>query len=435
MRWQFLRLTSKPPIVLASIESSEPDDSLGLGHANAVDGIQDDEIRSADVDLMLRAELKSGGDRNPRENELLSGAAPRGHDACGNGPDQYLNSACAERMEAEMSKPLQYVTRSFAIVVLTVVLSVAWTNPSAFAGQTGGSLTPLIEHIVNPQATDPTIDQALDDHYAWIDPTAPTNHQLFVYMPGTGGVPATALLIQQKAARLGYHVIGLMYVDDRSIQFLCVHQPDPSACSYDARFEILTGQDVSPLVDVNQPNSIDNRLTKLLQYLDANYPEEGWSEFLADGMPLWSQIATGGFSQGGAEGAFIAKLRVVARVVMFSAPVENYGGAPPSWESTAHVTPSARYWGLAHDRDPFYQGILGGWTALGMDAFGDKVQVETSAPPYGFAHELFIDLLPQRGGFNLAHPSTVIDIYTPLFPDKTPMLADAWQYMLTAGGQ
>jgi hypothetical protein len=312
----------------------------------------------------------------------------------------------------------------FVLLAMALVLG-AWPVARAFAG-------PLTVHIVNPQATDPVIDQALDNHYAWIDPTAPTNGQLFVYMPGTADVPANALLVQQMAARLGYHVIGLMYVDGTQIQGLCVGQPDPSTCSYDARFEILTGQDVSALVDVNVPNSIDNRLTKLLQYLAINYPQEGWSTFLAGGHPQWSKIAVGGWSQGGAQAAFIAKFRYVARVVMFSAPVESYGGAPPTWESTGHVTPTGRYFGLAHDRDGFYPGIVGGWTALGMDALGAQVQVENTTPPYSFTHELFTDLHPQRNGYAAAHPSTVLDIYTPLFPDKTPRLGDAWKYMLTA---
>jgi hypothetical protein len=36
-----------------------------------------------------------------------------------------------------------------------------------------------------------------------------------------------------------------------------VPTPGSQACSYDARFEILTGQDVSPLVDVTSWNPCD----------------------------------------------------------------------------------------------------------------------------------------------------------------------------------
>src|SRR5882724_99990 len=129
------------------------------------------------------------------------------------------------------------VLRSVGTTVLWLALITLGAGTSAaFAGQSESS---LIVHVVNPEATDPAIDQALENHYAWIDPTAPTNNGLFVYMPGTGDVPGNAVLVQQEAARLGYHVIGLMYVDFTQIQALCVSQPDPSTCSYDARLEII----------------------------------------------------------------------------------------------------------------------------------------------------------------------------------------------------
>src|SRR2546426_5887209 len=38
----------------------------------------------------------------------------------------------------------------------------------------------LVLHVVAPQATDPAIDQGLDDHYVWLDTTARSNHKLFV---------------------------------------------------------------------------------------------------------------------------------------------------------------------------------------------------------------------------------------------------------------
>src|SRR3989442_14455156 len=82
---------------------------------------------------------------------------------------------------------------------------------------------PLVLHVVAPQTTDPAIDKFLDDHYAWLDTTARTNHKLFVFLPGTvvGSAtpqrPAQFQLVQQEAARLGYHVIGLMYVNSGGV--------------------------------------------------------------------------------------------------------------------------------------------------------------------------------------------------------------------------
>jgi hypothetical protein len=291
---------------------------------------------------------------------------------------------------------------------------------------------PLVVHNVAPQVTDPAIDQALEDHLAWLDPAAPTNHKLFVFLPGSGAFPTDYELVQQEAAGVGYHVIGLMYVNDVRLAGVCPGTPDPNSCFEDAHFEIVYGNGLgidSPVVDVNQPNSIVNRLAKLLQYLAANYPDEGWSEFLVDGHPNWSHIAVGGHSQGGGNAVMIAKHDVVDRVVMMSAVVDTVS----EWELT-HETPSARYWGLAHDRDDSFEAILAGWESLGMTAFGPVVTVETSSPPYGFTHRLVTDLRPQRGGFKSPNPhlSTAFDLCTPIdHPGGTPTLAEAWRYMMS----
>ncbi len=305
--------------------------------------------------------------------------------------------------------------------------------PPTFDGLSAASSAPFVQHIVPPQATDPAIDQALDDHYAWLDTTARSNHKLFLFMPGTAQRPAQIQLVPQEAARLGYHVIGLMYPNSVRLE-ICGGVPDPATCYENARLEIVDGVDRSPIMNVNAANSIDNRLTKLLQFLAAQYPEEGWSRFLAHDKPKWSRIAVSGFSQGGGEAAMIAKLRLVARVVMFSAPTDSVGTKAPPWLAT-HMTPSDRYWGLAHDRDVFFQPILAGWDSLGMAAFGEWVAPEASAPPYGFTHMLVTDLLPRDGSYGglSPHRSTAGDRLTPLNPDGTCCaLRDAWRYLLTA---
>ena len=285
----------------------------------------------------------------------------------------------------------------------------------------------FVLHVVAPQATDPAIDRALDDHLAWLDPTAPTNHKLFVFLPGFSLTPSDYQLVQQEAARLGYHVVGLMYVNSVFLVGACDGSPDPNSCFEDAHFEIVYGNGLgidSPIVDVNQPNSIINRLTKLLQYLDANDPTEGWAEFLADGAPKWSKIAVGGHSLGGNNAVMIAKYHVVDRVVMISAVTDTAS----NWELT-HVTPSARYWGLAHKEEFFLPAILASWASLGITALGPVVTVETSSPPYGFTHTLATDLPPRRNG--TFHLSTALDRYTPLNKDHTPALAPAWRYMMS----
>ena len=294
------------------------------------------------------------------------------------------------------------------------------------------SSAPLVLHVVAPQATDPAIDQALDNHYAWLDTTARSNHKLFVFMPGHGQRPAMFQHVPAEAARLGYHAIGLMYPNKVSVLGVCAGQPDPNTCYENVHLEIFDGVDRSPFVDVNTANSIENRLTKLLLFLAHSFPEQGWSRFLADNKPKWSQIAISGHSQGGGEAAIIAKLHVVARVVLFSSVVDRIGTQSASFLAT-HVTPSDRYWGLAHDRDGNFRPIHASWDSIGMAAFGPAVAPETSEPPYGLTHMLVTDLLPQGGfvGTN-AHGSPSNDLSTPLGPDGTPLLLDAWRYLLTA---
>ncbi len=295
------------------------------------------------------------------------------------------------------------------------------------------SSAPLVEHLVAPQATDPAIDRFLDNHYVWPDTAARSNHALLVFMPGTGQVPAVFQLVQQEAARLGYHVIGLSYLNSGGFAKVCPIAPDPASCYEQSRLEVIDGIDRSSFVNVNPANSIDNRLTKLLEYLVAQYPDEGWGHFLAAGEPNWPLIAVSGLSQGGGEAVMIGRIRLVARVVMFSSLTDSLlGGGSVPWVGARHVTPVNRYWGLAHDRDAFFPAILAGWDSIGLAAFGPAATVESVDPPYGWTHMLVTDLTPHGGlvGLN-AHASPATDAFTPLAPDGTPLLRDAWDYLLT----
>ncbi len=304
--------------------------------------------------------------------------------------------------------------------------------------QVADATAPLVLHTVHPQATDPAINVALADHYVWLDTTARGNPKLLVFMPGASNVPASWQLFEQEAARLGYHVIGLMYQNDVEVVGKCGgsfipegHSLDPN-CSGNLRLEVLTGADVSAAVSVTPANSIDNRLAKLLRYLADQYPAEGWSRFLDDdGTPKWSQIAVSGTSQGAGQSALIGKLRHVNRVVMFSGPPEQRVAEQVDPWISIGATPAAKYFALFHARDHLVVGIRLNLPALDMERFGGPVQAELSEPPYGGTHILFTDLRPTLGYARPnPHQSTAKDTNTPLGPDGTPLLRDAWRYLL-----
>ena len=60
--------------------------------------------------------------------------------------------------------------------------------------------------------------------------------------------PAQFQLVQQEAARVGYHVVGLMYVNSGGIAQTCPADPDPATCYENARVEVVDGIDRRPIV-------------------------------------------------------------------------------------------------------------------------------------------------------------------------------------------
>jgi hypothetical protein len=304
---------------------------------------------------------------------------------------------------------------------------------------------PLVPRTIVPRLTDPAIDwnppvnpncsdPRCDHHHVWLDPSRASNGKLFVFMTGiapTGPRPRAHQLVLQEAARLGYHVLGLMYQNNLGPGPACTGSADPD-CFGNFRLELLDGVDRSAGVVVSRANSIENRLTKLLLYLDAQFPEEGWSRFLHKGEPKWSQIAVGGHSGGASQAALIAKIRHVDRVVLLAGPANESVQVAP-WISIGE-TPAAKYFDLLHRRDPRNPAILDNVDALHLTRFGEPVAPELSEPPYGGTHVLITDLEPTGGyGMDNPHLSLAVDARTPRAPDGTPRLRDAWRYLLASG--
>jgi hypothetical protein len=347
-------------------------------------------------------------------------------------------------------------TTAFQVALLTGALAVAGCSdrsvpsaprPSAPVGSSGDvrddektNDLPLVVYRISASSTDAAITFRAsytpggDDarHYAWLDPSAKSNHRLFVFMPATNEIPATYQRIGEEAARLGYHVIGLMYQNEVKLADECGKLGSNAAdCYLKARREIIDGTDrgIPEKLVVKPANGIENRLTKLLQYLNEQHPAEGWSSYLDGASPRWKHIAVGGHSQGGGQAAVIAKYWRVDRVVMFSAVPDSVGAVAPDWLST-HATPSNRYFGLAHAHERFLPPILAGWDSLGMR--GSPVAPEDGEPPYGGTQMLVTALEPRTGGYAHmpSHHSTASDKYTQLDASGAPVLLDAWRYLM-----
>jgi hypothetical protein len=348
------------------------------------------------------------------------------------------------------------ITR-FASVAGALALTVAacrdTTSPPSTVpamSQRVDETAPLVFRTVEPQVTDrnitflvpttippaPPIDPQLARHYVWFNPSAVGKRRLLVFMPGTKNVPASWQLLGQEAARLGYHVINLMYHNDVGVDLACRGSEKPLDCSENMRLEILDGTDRTDRTTVTPANSIDNRLAKLLIHLSDQYPDEGWATFLRGRKPKWSKITVSGQSQGAGQAALIGKLRRVARVVLFSGPPDQRVPSEVDQWVSIRKTPAADYFALFHHQDNFGAGIRANLRALELETFGAAVFAELSQPPYGGAHIITTNLPPTLGfATPNPHQSSARDNNTPLGPDGTPLLRDAWRYLLGSDDQ
>lgn len=319
-----------------------------------------------------------------------------------------------------------------------------------------------VAHIVEPAVTSdsteidwvPTLNPVTNRHYAWLPARHVPQPRLFVVMPGTNNRPVDYRLFSAEAARAGYHVIGLMYQNDRGVDALCKGDSDPG-CAEKARMEVLTGTDHSSKLTVTPGNSIDHRLARLLAYLSREYPEQKWHRFLHQGQPDWSKIAVSGQSQGAGQAALIARERLVPRVVMLSGPPDQAN--PPAVDAWVHMreTPADSYYALYHVKDNFIRGIAANMGPAGFDLDRLGVAGVGTAGPwcdgtvlpdvadtrFDGTHVLVTNLVPAVPGTApgslqncLApgpHRSTARDDFTPMLADgKTPALLGAWRYMI-----
>lgn len=279
----------------------------------------------------------------------------------------------------------------------------------------------LLVHLIDPSTTDAAISSSFDFHQTFLETAVAPNGKLLLFLPGTDAEPRAYQRLLTAAASIGYHAIGLAYPNSESVATICDGDP---ACYEPVRLEIFDGADRSDRVAVDAANSVENRAVRLLQYLVATYPSEGWDAFLANGGLRYGSIAVAGHSQGGGEAALIAKIRTVARVAMFSSPIDAVDGVSAPWINTANATPSGRYFGFAHESDPAFADITTNWQSLGMGSAADRVLVDDTAAPYGGAQELESALSVSR-----PHNATAVDADTPITLG-TPIYRDVWRTLL-----
>lgn len=290
---------------------------------------------------------------------------------------------------------------------------------------------------IMPQQTGSAITGSASPHIAINpDPAVAARGRLFVMLPGTAAVPRTYQLIVQTGAPLGYHAIGLTYPNDEAVESLCGASADPD-CAGDLRREIVTGENSSALANVDAANSIIGRLVALLRFLNTNFPNEGWGQFLVGDQPNWSLISVAGHSQGAGHAGFLAKLVSLERVAMFSGPGDTgvQPGSSALWLSLPNVTPASRQYGFTHVSDPLItlSTATNNWRTIGLDAFGSVQTVDGMLPPFANSRQLQTAAPPNPNptGISLSpfHGAPVVDAVTPRDAAGQPLFRPVWIYM------
>jgi len=298
--------------------------------------------------------------------------------------------------------------------------------------------------------------------------TTSSNHQLLVFLPGCGATPDKAQQFMLRAAGKGYHVIGLMYWNDCATPSCDgVTDQDRDACMRDFRaVQYSNGASLPAALAVGSgaslvpQDSVRHRLRRLLDYLDATFPNQHWGQFAIDGQGGfdndgyldWTKVVLSAHSEGTKVGAYIAAHEALAKAMFFSGPNEHVNKQPnasgPRWTTPSafkfqsgipHINPRHLYffWSEQDDNatdntEPGYDGGLVGDVTNDVDYLNAKAMRAFTAPNnseawsvdelWGYSyvgpfvptagdgyHALYAEELPPWAGSCGAHQSTVMD--------------------------
>ena len=194
--------------------------------------------------------------------------------------------------------------------------------------------------------------------------------ELLLFLPPGPG--DSNFKVRQWAAAMGYRVLSLGYANAESIADLCNPVGDP--CYHDFRYELFSGADLSPHVEVGRGDSMEQRLVRVLQHLRDTGVDGDWGRFLdADDHVRWDQVVLMGWSIGAGQAAFVGKLVPVKGVVLLSGPkdrVNDPDRVPSSWLRSPGATEGCRHYGVFHGSEPLVAHpddvLRQAWASLGM---------------------------------------------------------------------
>lgn len=222
--------------------------------------------------------------------------------------------------------------------------------------------------LVSPAATNIAYSTDDESHYV-LKSKLNNQNKLVLFIGGSYSVPKDYNRLCEYLATLGFDIISLSYPNQVATAPLGTSADKLIFDTY--RDEVCFGNSVSQEVSVDPLNSINDRLINLLQFLANKYPGQRWGDYLSNQQtPEWSKILLAGHSQGAGHAAYLAKKRLVHRVILFSGPNDysSYYQAAGNWLQMPGLTSAANHYALVHELDeivPFTNQVVN-LKALGL---------------------------------------------------------------------
>jgi hypothetical protein len=231
----------------------------------------------------------------------------------------------------------------------------------------------LYEFELDPLELDPTCVDNLELQYAHLDTRAEPIGKLVFFLSGFTNTPASWRDHGRQLAGHGFHVVEPHYSNDWSCGAM------GGDCNSDTRWEALTGEDTSTVLDTSRADSAEGRVITMLLHLAEVHPGGDWGYYLNDDDTLRDEhVIIAGISHGASSTGLFASRRAFHRAVMHSGGWGDVGDDP--------ATPISEFYGLAHTADEQYDGILSAWEQAGL--LGVPTSIDGAMPPYGDAHQL-----------------------------------------------
>jgi hypothetical protein len=273
----------------------------------------------------------------------------------------------------------------------------------------------LHEHALLPADLDPAVRDSLEVQYAQLDTRVAPLGRLVFFLPGANNPPGAWRNHGRQLAGMGFHVVIPHY--DNRWGSACSGMP--SSCNANTRWEALTGEDVSTVIDVSRADSAEGRVIRMLEHLRSAHPGGDWGYYLdEEGALRGDRVIIAGISHGAASAGLFGTRRAFERVVMHSGGWGAVGASPE--------TPIARFYGFSHTEDEQHAAHLSSWSAAGM--LGAPTSIDGMAPPYGDARRL-VTSVPN----SYPHCSVAVHSSSPM-EGGGYVFDPAWRYVYGAPG-